>query len=115
MKTVRKKQRHVADAQLAAMVIAMRLPVIVMESMTDKAGRPEANRAVSEKVAAAVDGVVQAQLSIMNTAATFWLDVMSGKSPASLINTAVSKATDAALKPGRKTLRSNYKRLVPGT
>ncbi len=53
MKTVRKKQRHVADAQLAAMVIAMRLPVMAMESMTDKAGRPEANRAVSEKVAAA--------------------------------------------------------------
>ncbi len=114
MKTTRKKQHHVADVQLAAMVIAMRLPVMAMESMTNKAGGQEANRAVSEKVAAAVDGVVQAQLSIMNTAATFWLDVMSGKSPASLINTAVSKATDAALKPGRKTLRSNYKRLVPG-
>ncbi|MBZ9653242.1 hypothetical protein [Phyllobacterium lublinensis] len=114
MRTARKKQRHIADAQLAAMVIAMRLPVMAMESLTDKTRGPETSRAVSEKVAAAVDGAVSAQLSVMNSAATFWLDVMSGKSPASLINAAVNKATDAALKPGRKTLRANYKRLVPG-
>jgi hypothetical protein len=115
VKAVRKKQPRISDLQLASIVIAMRLPMMAMEGITDAVGRPETNRAVSEKVTAVVDGVVSAQLSVINSAASFWLDVMSGKSPAGLVAGAVNKATEAALDPGRMTLRANYKRLLRGS
>ncbi|MEK1889576.1 MAG: hypothetical protein AAAB35_18825 [Phyllobacterium sp.] len=114
MKSALKTGRHAHDLHLASMVIAMRLPVMMLESMSDKAGGVETHRAVSEKVAAAVDGVVSAQISLMNSGATFWFDIMRGRSPASLVSEAANKATAAALRPGRKTLRANYKRLSPG-
>ncbi len=114
MRTARNKQRHVVDLQLASMVIAMRVPVMMMENITDKLGRSETNRAVSEKIAATADGAVSAQLSLMNSGAMFWLNIMRGKSPAGLVVEAVNKATEAAIRPGRATLRANYKRLMPG-
>ncbi|UXN66566.1 hypothetical protein N8E89_26115 (plasmid) [Phyllobacterium sp. A18/5-2] len=113
MPKVRTKQRGVVDLQLASMVIAMRLPVMALECFAGKTKGPETTRAVSEKVAAIMDGTVSAQLSMMYSTTTFWFDVMTGKSPSGLMTQAVNKATEAALKPGRKTLRANYKRLVP--
>lgn len=109
------KRRTPHDMQMASMVIAMRLPMMMMEGMTEKSTKPESTRAVSEKMAAVTDGVVAAQLSVMNSAATFWLDVWSGKSPAAIAQATIDKATQAALKPGRKTLRANYKRLTAGS
>lgn len=114
MKSPTKSRAPVHDLQMASMVIAMRLPMMMMEGMTDKSDKPESTRAVSEKMAAVTDGVVAAQISVMNSAATFWLDVWSGKSPAAIAQATIDKATQAALKPGRKTLRANYKRLSGG-
>jgi len=111
MPAVRKISRHAEDAYLASMVIAMRLPVMMLETMTDKRGGPETHRAVAEKMAAAVDGALSAQLSLINSASTFWFDVMSGGSPASLIAKAANRAAAASVRPGRKRLRANYKRL----
>jgi hypothetical protein len=111
MKSPTKRRTPVHDMQMASMVIAMRLPMMMLEGMTETSSRPESTRAVSEKMAAVTDGVVAAQLSVINSAATFWLDVWSGKSPAAIAKATVDKATQAALRPGRKTLRANYKRL----
>ncbi|MRG56997.1 hypothetical protein GF108_15580 [Phyllobacterium sp. SYP-B3895] len=115
MKSELKTGRQTRDLQLASMVIAMRVPMMMLEAMSEKGGGAETHRAVSEKVAASVDGVVSAQISLMNSAATFWFDVMRGRSPASLVSEAANKAAAAALRPGRKTLQANYKRLVPGS
>ncbi|UGX86825.1 hypothetical protein [Phyllobacterium meliloti] len=112
MKSPVKSRAPVHDLQMASMVIAMRLPVMMMEGLTEKSAKTESTRAVSEKMAAMTDGVVAAQMSVMNSAATFWLDVWSGKSPAAIAQATIDKATKAALHPGRKTLRANYKRLV---
>ena len=112
MPSVRKTRRHAEDAYLASMVIAMRMPVMMLEAMskTERSGA-ETQRAVSEKVAAAVDGAVAAQVSLISSASTFWFDVMCGQSPAGLMAKAARKAADASVRPGRKTLRANYKRL----
>lgn len=115
MKSPVKSRAPVHELQMASMVIATRLPMMMMEGLTDKSSKPESMRAVSEKMAAVTDGVVAAQISVMNSAATFWLDVWSGKSPAAIAQSTINKATNAALHPGRKTLRANYKRLTGGS
>ncbi|PSH65471.1 hypothetical protein [Phyllobacterium sophorae] len=60
MPKVRTKQRSGADLQLAPTVIAMRLPMMALECLASKTKGPETTRAVSEKVAAIMDGTVSA-------------------------------------------------------
>lgn len=59
MPKVRTKQRS-GDLQLASTVIAMRLPMMALECLASKTKGPETTRAVSEKVAAIMDGTVSA-------------------------------------------------------
>ncbi|QND53536.1 hypothetical protein HB779_17785 [Phyllobacterium sp. 628] len=112
MKSPVKRRAPVHDLQMASTVIAMRLPMMMMEGLTESSSKSEATRAVSEKMAAVTEGAVAAQISVMNSAATFWFDIWSGKSPAAIAQATIDKATNAALQPGRKTLRANYKRLT---
>lgn len=96
---------------LAPAVAAMRVPMLMTEAGDSNPWRVETVRAVSEKAAAAVEGAVAAQVSLAWSAAQFWPEVLSGRTPSLLNGIALERAMHAALKPSGKRVRTNYKRL----
>ena len=102
------------DLMLAPMVIAMRMPVLFAEAAHGSVTRPEANRAVNEKVMAGFQGAFAMQASMMRSAMDFWPSVMRGKHPGGLVAGSVVKAGNEALKPASRTVRSNFDRLRKG-
>jgi hypothetical protein len=94
------------------MVIGMRMPLLAAEAHSGN-GRPgvETMRAVSEKAAAMADGVLAAQVSMAASAMAFWPELLSGRSPSLFSGAAVEKALHAAMKPTRRTVKANYRRL----
>jgi hypothetical protein len=71
----------------------------------------ESITAVSEKAAAMAEGMVAAQLSMMGSMAAFWPELLSGRTPSLLNGAAVEKSMHAALRPARRRVKSNYRRL----
>ena len=102
------------DLMLAPMVIAMRMPVLFAEAAHGTLVRREANRAVSEKLVAGVEGAMAMQASMMRSALDFWPAVMRGKDPRHLVAGSVVKAGHEALKPASRTVRNNFDRLRKG-
>ncbi len=68
-------------------------------------------RAVAEKMLAAADGVFSAQMSMAGSMAAFWPEVMSGRVPSVLNGVAFERSVEAALRPARRTVQANYRRL----
>jgi len=101
----------VADMLLAPMVIWLRLPALMGEAGHPDRWPRETLLAVTEKTAAAVEGVVAAQLSMAMSAARFWPEVLSGRTPSLLNGVAVERSLKAALRPAGRRVRANYRRL----
>lgn len=99
------------ELMLAPAVIAMRLPVMVSEANGVNPFRTETVRAVNEKTAAAVEGMIAAQTSLMVSASRFWFEVLSGRTPSLLNGVAVERAVHAALAPSGREVSSNHRRL----
>lgn len=96
---------------LAPAVVALRAPLLAAEAGgLDPLGR-ETTRAVTEKLAAAAEGVVAAQLSLARSASTFWLEMLSGTTPSLVNGVALERAVHAALKPAGRQVKKNYRRL----
>ena len=102
------------DLMLAPMVALMRLPVMATETQDGTALRTETNRAVSEKLAAVAEGVMSAQMSVMQSALRFWPEILSGRVPSVLTGVAIERSVQAALKPASRRVKANYKRLSGG-
>lgn len=98
------------DLMLAPMVVMMRLPLMAMEGAS-MAPASETWRAVAEKHAALVEGMVAAQMSIATSMMRFWPDVMAGRTPSMLSGDAMERSLQAALRPAGKTVRANFRRL----
>ncbi len=99
------------NLMLAPAVIAMRLPLMAAEA--GRHGWPaETAGALTEKMAAAAEGLAAAQMSIMMSASGFWLEIMSGKTPSLLDGAAMERAAHAALAPSGRAVRSNFGRLA---
>ncbi len=96
---------------LAPAVIAMRLPVMVDEAGGANPFRVETVRAVNEKTAAAFEGMIAAQTSLMLSASRFWFEIMAGRTPSLMNGVAVERAIHAALAPSGREVRSNHRRL----
>jgi len=99
------------DLMLAPMVAMMRLPLIATEAQGNARLRTETNRAVSEKVAAAAEGMISAQLSVMQSTLRFWPEIFSGRTPSLLSGVAIERSVKAALTPASRAVRANFKRL----
>ena len=99
------------DLMLAPMVALMRLPLMATETQHGTALRTETNRAVSEKLAAVAEGVMSAQISVMQSALRFWPEILSGRVPSVLTGVAIERSMQAALKPASRVVKANYKRL----
>ena len=102
------------DLMLAPIVALMRLPLMATETQHGAVLRTETNRAVSEKLAAAAEGVMSAQMSVMQSALRFWPEIMSGRVPSMLTGVAIERSVHAALKPASRLVKANYKRLSGG-
>ena len=102
------------DLMLAPMVALMRLPLMATETQHGTALRTETNRAVSEKLAAVAEGVMSAQISVMQSALRFWPEILSGRVPSVLTGVAIERSMQAALKPASLRVKANYKRLSRG-
>lgn len=101
----------VADLMLAPMVIWLRLPAMMGEASHPDHWPRETLRAVTEKAAAAAEGVVAAQFSMALSVARFWPEVLSGHTPSLLNGVAVERSVKAALRPASRRVRANYRRL----
>ncbi|MGB3388875.1 MAG: hypothetical protein WBA88_12905 [Pseudaminobacter sp.] len=99
------------DMMLAPMVMAMRLPLMAMEARDKNLWGVETTRAVSEKSAALVEGMTAAQLSLMRSAVGFWFDLALGRTPTLLNGVAAERSMRAAMRPARRRVRANYRRL----
>ena len=115
---MQKKSRHEAglatlvnDLMLAPMVAMMRLPIMASEAQGLSPWRGESARAVSEKVKAATEGAVAAQLSMMRSMAGFWPEIMAGQVPSIYNGVAVERSMHAALLPAGRKVKANYRRL----
>lgn len=102
-----------AGLMLAPAVMMWRMPLLAMEARAFNPWRVETTRAVSEKAAAAVEGMVAAQVSLALSASRFWLDLAAGRQPSLFSAAAAQGAARAALKPSVRRVRSNYRRLKP--
>lgn len=105
-KRIRKSARVASDLMFAPAVIAMRLPL-----MGAPGGSGEADRAVAEKAAAWGQGMVAAQVSLAQSALGFWPAVLAGRSPFEVGAQAMERATNAAMQPSSRKVRSNFRRL----
>lgn len=113
-----KKRRRVAtaaaaDLMLAPMVAWLRLPVLAGEAFGSVSPGKETVAAASEKVAAAAEGVVAAQLAMAGSMLSFWPEVLSGRTPSLLTGVAVERSLHAALRPTRRRVKANFRRLRP--
>ena len=102
------------DLMLAPMVALMRLPLMATEAQGGAGLRTETNRAVSEKMAAAAEGMMSAQISVMQSALRFWPEIFSGRTPSLLSGVAIERSVQAALKPASRAVKANFKRLSRG-
>lgn len=98
---------------LAPAVIAARLPILATEAAGTRR-RTETTKAMAEKAAAAAEGMVAAQMSLVKSMWSFWPEVASGKVPALVNGKALQDATDAAMKPINRRVRANFRRLSRG-
>ena len=96
---------------LAPMVMMMRMPLMASEARSMTSWTGESAKAVSEKAAAAAEGIVAAQMSMIGSAFSFWPDLIAGRTPAMLTGLAAEQSLHAALKPAGIAVRANYKRL----
>lgn len=100
---------------LAPAVMAFRMPILAQEASATNPFRTETMKAVTEKAAAAAEGMMAAQLTLARSVWTFWPEMLSGQVPALLSGKAAQQATDAALKPAGKRVRANFGRLSRGS
>lgn len=100
-----------ANLMLAPAVMAMRLPLMAAEAGRQGRWPAETVAAVSEKAAAAAQGMAAAQMSLALAASRFWIEAMAGGVPSLLSGAALDHAAQAALAPSGKAVRRNFRRL----
>jgi hypothetical protein len=99
----------------APAVVWARMPILWYESMNpDPSRRNETNRMVVEKIAAAQEGIVAAQMMIASATLEAGLAVLSGASPHRATEKAANKVMRAGLAPAARRVRANARRLAKG-
>lgn len=101
-----------ANLMLAPAVVAMRMPLLMAETLAVNPWRVETVRAVSEKAGAMAEGMVAAQMSLFWSASRFWIDIYRGTMPSqSSAGVAIENAMKAGLRPSGRRVKSYYNRL----
>jgi hypothetical protein len=98
-------------AALTPMVVALRLPTLFSESMRHAGARPETSRAVTEKLAAVTESVLEMQAELVAASVRAWWQIATGTFDHSRASRAHADVVDAALRPVARRVRANYRRL----
>jgi len=99
------------NLMLAPMVAWMRLPLMAADAQSGKSWGTETALAVSEKTAALAEGAFAAQMTFIQSAARFWPEVLSGRTPSIFNGVAAELSVNAALKPASQRVKANFRRL----
>ncbi len=100
-----------ADLMLAPLVMAMRLPLMAADAQNGRGLGSETARAINEKTTAVAEGAFAAQMALLQSAARFWPEVLSGRTPSLFNGTAAANSVNAALKPASRAVKANFRRL----
>jgi endonuclease V-like protein UPF0215 family len=108
---VKKTQAELASIGLfAPMVIAQRMSRMMLpEIMRTANDRAEDTRMVKEKTKAATDGMMAANVELGQQMMDAWIGMVFGKMPQPM--RAADAIASAALKPARRQVKANVKRL----
>ena len=98
--------KEVETAISAAQVLSFRLPMLwAMAWSPTPARRTEAVKMIVEKQMAVAEGINAAALAALAQ----WMKVASGQSPT--VETMSARIVEAAVRPGRRRVRANARRL----
>lgn len=111
VRSVRAASALAVSLGLAPQVVAMRLPVMFLESLEINPWRVETVRANTEKAAALMEGAIAAQTVLVQSASRFWFELMTGRTPSLVSGVALQQAAHAAMRPSGRRVRANYRRL----
>ena len=100
-----------ADLMLAPLVMAMRLPLMAADAQNGRGLGSETARAINEKATAVAEGAFAAQMALFQSAARFWPEIFSGRTPSLFNGIAVERSISAALKPASRAVKANFRRL----
>jgi hypothetical protein len=107
------KNPDLSGLWLSPMVIAARMPILMYESLNpDPSRRDETNRMVAEKVAAAQEGMLAAQVALGKAVAQNATAMFFGRVPHSTPGSMAEAMVQAGLAPMARRVRANAKRLA---
>jgi hypothetical protein len=110
-----RRNDDVSGLVLAPMVIWARLPILWYEALNpDPSRRSETNRMVVEKIAAAQEGMLAANLAVAQATFDAGFAMMAGSSPARETRKAAERIMQAGLAPAARRVRANARRLSGG-
>lgn len=101
---------------LSPLVMAARLPIIFYETLNpDPSRRNETNRMVSEKLAAAHEGMLGAHVALTMAATESFAAMAFGRIPKATARSTAQAMVNAGLAPSARRVRANVKRLMKAT
>lgn len=102
-----------AGLWLSPFVVAARLPILWYEAMNpDPSRRDETNRMVAEKVAAAQEGMLAAQLALGAAVTESAAAMMFGLQPKTTMRGMTQAMMRAGLAPAARRVKANHRRLA---
>ncbi len=109
------KKSDLSGLWLSPMVVAARLPILLYESLNpDPSRRNETNRMVAEKVAAAQEGLLAAQVALGTAMAENAAAMIFGRIPKSTPHDTAEAMVKAGLAPMARRVSANARRLARG-
>jgi hypothetical protein len=107
------KNSDLSGLLLSPMVMAARMPILMYESLNpDPSRRNETNRMVSEKVAAAQEGMLAAQVAFGRAVAENTISMFFGRVPRSTPHNTAEAMMQAGLAPAARAVKANARRLT---
>jgi hypothetical protein len=107
------KNPDLSGLWLSPMVMAARMPILMYESLNpDPSRRNETNRMVTEKVAAAQEGMLAAQVAFGRAVAENTISMLFGRMPRATPHHTAEAMVQAGLAPAARQVKANAKRLT---
>jgi hypothetical protein len=111
--TMAMKNPDLSGLWLSPMVMAARMPILMYESLNpDPSRRNETNRMVTEKVAAAQEGILAVQVAFGRAVAENTISMLFGRMPRSTAHNTAEAMVQAGLAPAARVVKANARRLT---
>jgi hypothetical protein len=111
--TMAMKNPDLSGLWLSPMVMAARMPILMYESLNpDPSRRNETNRMVTEKVAAAQEGMLAAQVAFGRAVTENTISMLFGRMPRSTAHNTAEAMVQAGLAPAARVVKANARRLT---